>query len=216
MSGEVTDYMSGTRRRLLVLLAGVTLLVVGGVFVAIAVARPGTGGVPPSQTRNGNVTVDRQTSSIRGTIRGNLTVLNHATVTLTGHVTGWLHAYGTSSVTIGRAARVDGGVLQSTGTLEVQPGAWVGTGLDTYTLSRQMDLGGDLAGQARISASGLMLGPQAHVAGDLSVWASPAQVVRVDGTVDGSVRVSGTDLHLGPTSHIGGSTSVYSGKVTHG
>lgn len=207
--------MIETRRRLFVLLAGVVILAVGGALLAILVVRPGTAGISPSQTRNGNVGVSGRTSLIQGTIHGNLSVQNHATVTVTGHVTGWLHAYGASSIIIGSPARVDGGVLQSTGILQVRPRAWIGTGLDTYNLSSPVDLGGNVAGEARISASGLELGSQAHVTGDLWVWASPAQVVKVDGTVDGSVHVSGTNLNLGQTSQVRGSTVVYSGKVIH-
>lgn len=206
--------MLSSRPRLFALLAGLALLVAGGGLVVVLAARAITGGGAP-QTHDGNVSVYGQTSSIQGTVRGNLSVQNDATVTVTGHVTGWLRAYGTSSVIIASGARVDGGILQSTGTLRVLPGAWVGKAVNTYNLSDPADLGGHVAGQVRISASGLELGSQADVAGDLWVWASRAQVVQVDGTVNGSVHVSGTDLRLGPTSHIGGSTVVYSGKVTH-
>jgi cytoskeletal protein CcmA (bactofilin family) len=197
------------------MLAGVALLVAGAGLVAILAARAIGSEMPSSQTHNGNVSVYGQSTSIQGSIHGNLSVQNHATVTVTGRLTGWLRAYGTSTVIIGARAKVDGGILQSTGTLRIRPGAWIGTGLNTYNLSDQLNLGGHVAGQVRVSASGLDLGPQAQVAGGLWVWASPAQVVQVDGAVDGSVHVSGTDLHLGPTSHIGGSTSVYSGSVIH-
>lgn len=207
--------MLPARSRLLVLFAGVALLLVGGALVATLAVRAAMGGMPLSGTHNGDVSVSGQTRSIPGTIDGNLSVQNQATVTVTGHVTGWVHSYG-SSLVIGSGARVDGGILESTGTLRVEPGARVAKGLSTYNLSGPADLGGDLAGQVRISASGLELGRQADVAGDLWVWASPAQRVQVDGTVDGSVHVSGTDLHLGPASHVGGSTVVYSGTVTHG
>ena len=79
---------------------------------------------------------------------GNVSAQDHATVTLTGHVTGWLHAYGQSTITIGDHGRVDGGVPQSTGTLTVEPGAQVEKGLDTFTLSGQPVLGGHVAGPA--------------------------------------------------------------------
>ena len=215
MTGEVTGSMLSSRPRLFALLAGVVLLVAGGGLVVTLAARALTGVGAPSQTHNGNVSVYDQTSVIQGTVRGNLSVQNDATVTVTGHVTGWLRAYGTSSVILASGARVDGGILQSTGTLRVLPGAWVGKAVSTYNLSDQADLGGHVAGPVRISASGLELGPQAQVAGDVWVWATPAQPVQVDGTVDGSVHVSGTDLRLGRTSHIGGSTVVNSGRVTH-
>lgn len=182
--------------------------------MAVLAVRGLTGGTVLPQTRSGSVSVYGQNMSVPGTLNGNLTAQNHATVTVTGHVTGWLHAYGSSSVVLGPGARVDGGVLESTGTLSVEPGARVGNGLDTYNLSDPAALDGEVAGQVRTSASGLTVGRRGHVAGDLSVWASAGQRVEVDGAVDGSVRVSGTDLHLGPAAHIGGSTVVYSGTVT--
>lgn len=203
------------RPRLLVMIAGIALLAIGAGWTAIVASRAITTEMPSSQTHNGNVSVYGQSRSIHGTIHGNLTVQNHATVTVTGHVTGWLRAYGTSTVVIGPGARVDGGILQSTGTLRVEPGSRLGSGLATYNLSDQLNLAGHVDGQVRISASGLEVTPQGRVAGDLWVWASRGQVVQVDGTVDGSVHVSGTDLHLGRTSRIRGSTSVYSGEVTH-
>ncbi len=192
------------------------VLALGNGLVPIPAAAAVWGGVPPGQTHHGTMSVRNQTASIQGTVDGNLSVNNHATVTVTGHVTGWLHAYGQSTVTIGTHGRVDEGVLQSTGTLRVQPGAQVGESLNTYNLSGTAILGGHVAGPARVSASGCQLGRQGQVSGDLSVWASRAQEVQVDGTVDGSVHVSGTDLHLGRTAHIHGSTKVYSGKVVDG
>jgi cytoskeletal protein CcmA (bactofilin family) len=195
------------------LLAAIAL---AGGLVATPAAAAAASGVPPGQTHHGTLTVRDQAGSIQGTVDGNVSVQDHATVTVTGHVTGWLHVYGQSTVTIGDHGRVDGGVLQSTGMLTVEPGAEVGKDLDTFNLSGQPVLGGQVAGGARVSASGFEISRQGRISGDLWVWASAKQQVEIDGIVDGSVHVSGTDLHLGRGSHIGGSTKVYSGQVVNG
>lgn len=170
-------------------------------------------GVPPGRTYHGTLTVRGDSASIQGTVDGNLSVQDHATVTVTGHVTGALRAYGKSTVIIGSNGRVDKGLLQSTGALRIQPGARVTKSLDTYNLSGPALVGGHVAGPVRISASGFQLARQGQVTGGVWVWASRSQLVRVDGSVSGSVHVSGTDLHLGRTSHVHGSTFVSNGKV---
>ncbi len=200
-----------TLQQLLATLAA--LLAVAGGLVATPAAAAVTAGVPPGQTHHGTLTVRAQAASIQGTVDGNLSVQDQATVTVTGEVTGSLRAYGKSTVVIGSGGKVDQGLLQSTGTLRIRSGAQVGKGLNTYNLSGPAGVDGRVTGPARISASGLQLGRQGDVAGDLWVWASRIQRVQVDGTVSGSVHVSGSDLHLGRTSHIRGSTKVYSGKV---
>ncbi len=199
-----------------VLVGLLAALALAGGLVASPAAAAEASGVPPGKTHHGTLTLRDQAGSIQGTVDGNVSVQDHATVTVTGHVTGWLHAYGQSTITIGDHGRVDGGVLQSTGTLTVEPGAQVEKGLETFNLSGQPVLGGHVAGPARVSASGFELSRQGEVSGDLWVWASHAQQVQVDGTVDGSVHVSGTDLHVGPASHIHGTTKVYSGQVIDG
>lgn len=189
------------------------LVTAAGGWSATPVAAAAGSGVPPGQTHHGALTVRDQSASIQGTVDGNLSVQDHATVTVTGEVTGSLRAYGKSTVIIGSSGRVDRGLLQSTGTLRIQPGAHVTKNLDTYNLSSPAVVGGHVGGTARISAGGFQLGRQGQVAGDVWVWASRSQRVQVDGSVSGSVHVSGTDLHLGPTSHVHGSTSVSDGKV---
>lgn len=199
-----------------VLLGLLAAIALGGGLLASPAAASVSAGVPPGQTHHGTLTVRDQAGSVQGTLDGNLSVQDHARVTVTGHVTGWLHAYGQSTVTIGAHGRVDGGVLQSTGSLAVEPGAQVGKGVSTYNLTGQAVLGGHVTGPARVSASGCEVTRQGQISGDLWVWASRTQQVQVDGSVDGSVHVSGTDLRLGPNSHIDGSTKVYSGKVIDG
>ena len=189
------------------------LLVIAGGLVATPAADAAVSGVPPGQTYHGNLTVRGQTASIQGTVDGNVSVQSHATVTVTGEVTGMLRAYGKSSVVIGSSGKVDKGLLESTGKLQIQPGAQVKKSLDTYNLSAPAVVGGDVAGPTRISASGFQLARQGQVTGDIWVWASRSQQVQVDGTVSGSVHVSGTNLHLGGASHVHGSTSVSYGKV---
>lgn len=190
-----------------------TLLVTTGGWLATPAAAATPPGVPPGTTHHGALTVRDQSASIQGTLDGNLSVQDHATVTVTGEVKGSLRAYGKSTVVIGSSGRVDKGLLQSTGTLRIQPGAHVAKNLDTYNLSVPAVVGGHVDGPARISASGLQLGRQGQIAGDVWVWASRSQPVQVDGSVSGSIHVSGSDLHLGRTSHVHGSTSVSGGKV---
>lgn len=189
------------------------LLVIAGGSAAGPAAAAALPGVPPGQTHHGNLTVRGQAASIQGTVDGNLTVQNHARVTVTGVVTGKLSAYGKSTVVIGSSGKVEGGLVQSTGTLRIQPGAQVKKSLDTYNLSRPAAVGGHVTGSARVSASGFQLARQGQVTGDVWVWASRSQPVQLDGTVSGSVHVSGTNLHLGSAAHVHGSTSVSYGRV---
>lgn len=201
------------RRALLTGLAALVVTAAG--WVATPAAAAVAPGVPPGQTHHGTFTVRHQTESIQGTVDGDVSVHDHATVTVTGQVTGSLRAYGSSTVIIGSTGRVDNGVLQSTGTLRIHPGAQVKERLDTYNLSGPVVVDGSVGGPARVSASGFQLGRQGQVAGGLWVWASRSQRVQVDGAVSGSVHVSGTDLHLGRTAHVHGSTRVWSGRVVN-
>lgn len=189
------------------------LVAIGGGLLATPAVAAAVPGVPPGQTYHGNLTVRGQSASIQGTVDGNVTVRDHATVTVTGEVTGMLRAYGKSTVVIGSSGKVDKGLLESTGTLRIRPGAQVKKSLDTYNLSAPAVVGGHVTGPARVSASGFQLARQGQVTGDLWVWASRSQVVKVDGKVTGSIHVSGTNLRLGKASHVHGSTSVSYGKV---